>query len=398
MLEALSAAARESELFPSILGDRLTACDKSEPSTTNVFDSKIMIIDDISVNVKVLRAHLENAGYQEFVCITDSADAYATIQRESPDIVLLDIMMPVVSGLEVLQKIRNDPEHSRTPVLILTSTDSSELKSEALQIGATDFLKKPVDVEELLPRVRNALKMKLYEDDLRAQVLQRSAELERSQKEIIHCLARAAEFRDNETGRHVLRVGLYAGIVAKNLGLDDETCELLKQAATLHDVGKIGIPDSILLKPGKLTTEEFEIIQRHCGYGSKVFEKGSAEESAALNDHTSVGAQILEVCSSPVICMARTVALTHHEKWDGTGYPLGLAGEDIPIEGRVTAIADVFDALSSKRTYKPAFPLDKSINIIKEESGSHFDPAVVEAFLQGKSEFVDVQLHYADVC
>ena len=359
--------------------------------------SRILIVDDVLINVKVLRAHLERAGYQEFVCLTNAEDAYETIVRESPDIVLLDIMMPVVSGLDILSKIRQNPHLARIPVLVLTGAESSQLKSEALDLGATDFLKKPVDVEELVPRVRNSLKMKHYEDDLKQLVKQRSAELERSQKEIIHCLARAAEFRDNETGKHVLRVGMYAGVVAKNLGMNEEAVTLLKQAATLHDVGKIGIPDSILLKPGKLTPEEFEIMQKHSGFGSKVFEQVSAEESVALADHTSLGARILEVCGSPVIRMARTIALTHHERWDGTGYPLGLSGEDIPLEGRITAVADVFDALSSKRPYKHAFPLDKSLKIIREESGSQFDPTIVEAFFQGKDEVVDIQLSYADV-
>ena len=360
--------------------------------------AKVIIVDDIIVNVKVVRAHLESAGYHEFVSITDSTEALETIRRHDPDILLLDVMMPDVSGLDILRALREDPHFHRLPVLILTGTESRELKTEALRLGATDFLTKPVDSDELLPRVRNALLMKSYEDDLKAQVAQRTAELERSQQEIIHCLARAAEFRDNETGRHVIRVGNYAGIVAEELGLDSDTVSVLRQAATLHDVGKIGIPDAVLLKPGRLSPEEFEIMETHCGLGKKVFERVSPEEYLSLANHTSFGAKILEVCSSPIIKTARTIALTHHEKWDGSGYPLGLAGEHIPLEGRITAVADVFDALSSKRPYKPAFPLEKCLGILKKESGAHFDPTVVDAFFRRTKDIVEVQLEYADVC
>ena len=359
---------------------------------------KVMIVDDVSVNVKVVRAHLETAGYREFICITDATEALETIRRDTPDIVLLDIMMPEISGLDILRAVRAEERLARLPILILTGAESRELKTEALQLGATDFLTKPVDSEELIPRVRNALLMKSYEDDLKAQVDRRTEELERSQREIIHCLARAAEFRDNETGRHVIRVGKYAGIIADELGVEKDIVALITQAATLHDVGKIGIPDSVLLKPGKLTPEEYEIMQKHCGFGKKVFEKVSVEEQLALCDHTSVGASILEVSSSPIIKMARSIALTHHEKWDGSGYPLGLAGENIPLEGRITAVADVFDALSSKRPYKPAFPLDKCLSILKEDSGTHFEPAAVDAFIRRTTDIVDVQLEYADVC
>ena len=268
---------------------------------------------------------------------------------------------------------------------------------EALELGATDFLAKPIDVEELLPRVRNSLIMKSYEDDLREQVRKRTAELEQSQRDTILCLARAAEFRDNETGAHVIRVGKYAGIIADEMGLDKETTLLLVQAATLHDVGKIGIPDSILHKPGKLTSDEIGVMQRHCGFGRKVLEHGLTLDDPQIANHTSLGAQIMEVCHSPAIAMARTVALTHHERWDGTGYPLGLSGENIPIEGRITAVADVFDALSSRRSYKEAYPLEECLAILQEESGAQFDPKVVDAFLKRTADIVAIQLEYADV-
>ena len=213
--------------------------------------STIMIIDDIPINIRVARAHLETAGYLNFITLSDPSEALTAIRNANPDVLLLDIMMPGISGLEILQALRAEPETQRLPILILTGADSRDLKNQALRLGATDFLTKPIDVDELLPRVRNSLLVKSYEDDLRAQVDQRTAELEQSQNELIHCLARAAEFRDSDTGAHIVRVGKYAAIIADELGMSPEHIARLQQAATLHDVGKIGIPDSILRKEGK---------------------------------------------------------------------------------------------------------------------------------------------------
>ncbi|QDV22026.1 Cyclic di-GMP phosphodiesterase response regulator RpfG [Aureliella helgolandensis] len=360
--------------------------------------STIMIIDDIPINIRVARAHLETAGYLNFITLSDPAEALTAIRNANPDVLLLDIMMPGISGLEILQALRAEPETQRLPILILTGADSRDLKNQALRLGATDFLTKPIDVDELLPRVRNSLLVKSYEDDLRAQVDQRTVELEQSQNELIHCLARAAEFRDSDTGAHIVRVGKYAAIIADELGMPPEHIARLQQAATLHDVGKIGIPDSILRKEGKLNEEEIDKIQKHCGYGGQVLGAPSTEFNLSLANHAVIGAQIMEVCSSPTLTLARTIALTHHEWWDGTGYPLGLSGENIPLEGRITAVADVFDALSSRRPYKKAFSLDQCLSILDEESGSHFDPRIVAAFLNRVSDIVKVQLEHADVC
>lgn len=357
-----------------------------------------MIIDDYAVNVKVLKAHLELAGYQNFVTLTDSTQAMGRLRIDRPDLLLLDIMMPEVSGLEILREMRATHEFARIPVLVLTGTESRELKTEALELGATDSLSKPIDFDDLLPRVRNSLRMKYYEDDLKNQVRQRTAELEHAHREIIQCLARAAEFRDNETGAHVIRVGKFAGIIAEEMGMDENAVYLLSQAATLHDVGKIGIPDEILHKKGKFTGQEVEIMRRHCGFGRQVLDNVISYDDSRLSSHTSMGADIMSMCSSPAIAMARTVALTHHEKWDGTGYPLGLAGTSIPIEGRITAVADVFDALSSKRPYKPAFPLEECLRILQEERGKHFDPDVVDAFLRRVPEIIAIQLEHYDIC
>jgi putative two-component system response regulator len=264
------------------------------------------------------------------------------------------------------------------PVLILTAVDDRDTKTQPLDLGATDFLPKSIDPTDLLPRIR-------------------TAELEESRQEVIQCLARAAEYRDNDTGRHVIRVGRYVGLIARELGLEVCAVELLEQAALLHDVGKIGVPDSILLKPGKLDPEEMERMQRHCGYGHRIFEGMSAEESTAYAAHTSLGARMIQQCRAPVLRLAAQIALTHHEKWDGSGYPRGLAGTAIPLEGRITAVADVFDALSSQRPYKPPFPLEKCFTILEEGRGKHFDPQILDAFFARRDEIVDVQLACADV-
>jgi putative two-component system response regulator len=233
--------------------------------------------------------------------------------------------------------------------------------------------------------------------DLEVQVRRRTAELAASRLELIHCLARAAEYRDNETGRHVVRVGRYAEIIAHKLGMGDSMAELIGHAAPLHDMGKLGIPDAILLKPDKLAPDEFEVMQKHSLFGKHTFEPMSHDEWRTFRQHTFVGEMIMDVQSSPIVTMAAKIALTHHEKWDGTGYPLGLSGEDIPIAGRITAVADVFDALNSKRPYKPALPLDKCFAIIREGSGTHFDPKVVEAFLASREAILEIRMMYADV-
>jgi putative two-component system response regulator len=326
------------------------------------------------------------------------------VAQEMPDVILIDVMMPHISGLEILAKLREDERLAHIPAIVLTASDNDQTKMEALELGAADFLSKPVNAAELVVRVRNALLVKAHHDhlknyarELERQVRERTSELAASRLELIHCLARAAEYRDNETGRHVIRVGCYAEIIARKLGLDEQVIEMIGHAAPLHDMGKVGIPDGVLLKPDKLAPDEFEIMQRHSVYGKHIFEPMSHDEWRTFKSHTFLGEMIMDVDSSPIITMAAKIALTHHEKWDGTGYPLGLAREDIPLAGRITAVADVFDALSNKRPYKPAFPLDKCFAIIQEGSGTHFDPIVAEAFLASREAIVDVRMQYADI-
>jgi putative two-component system response regulator len=365
---------------------------------------RLLLVDDEPINIKVVRKYLTVAGYTDISSTSNAAEVLPLLIRYEPDVVLLDIVMPSFNGLDLLQAIRADAQLTHLPVVMLTAVEDRETKHKALALGATDFLSKPVDPSELTSRIRNVLLIKAHHDqlrnyaaDLQRMVKQRTEQLEASHHNIIHCLARAAEFRDDDTGRHVLRVGRYAGIVARGLGWDEESAGMLELAAQLHDVGKLGIPDSILLKPGKLTPQEFEVMQKHCGYGKRVFESLTESEWSVMRRHPELGSHILEGCGSSVLEAAAQIALTHHERWDGTGYPIGLAGEDIPIAGRITAVADVFDALSTKRTYKPAFPLEKCFAILEEGRGKHFDPRVLDAFFASREQIVSVQIRYAEV-
>lgn len=369
----------------------------------HVSDAKIAIVDDEPTNVKVVGRLLSLEGYSNFVSTCDARDAVGLIQDQLPDLIMLDLMMPHVSGLEVLRTVREHPHMRLTPIVVLTASTDRELRIEALHAGANDFLNKPIDPSELAPRVGNLLALKRqldqicnYSRDLEAAVNQRTVELESSRRDILHCLARAAEFRDDDTGHHVIRVGRYARIVAEGLGMDGEYLNRIEQAAQLHDVGKIGIGDDILCKPGKLTEAEFELMRKHSCFGKRVLQRLSPQEELALRHHADIGAKVLATGNSPVLDMATRIALTHHEWWDGTGYPLGLQGEDIPLEGRITAVADVFDALSTKRCYKEAFPLEKCFTIMISERGSHFDPAALDAFTGKRQEIIEVQLRCAD--
>jgi putative two-component system response regulator len=309
-----------------------------------------------------------------------------------------------VSGLQILQQVASSPDLRNIPMIMITASEDERVRSDALELGAAELLTKPLRATSLLPRVRNALLLRSQFDqmlnhrrELESQIQARTAELMLSRLELIHCLAKLAEFRDNETGHHVVRVGRYAGILARQMGLDRATCELIEHAAPLHDIGKIGIGDDILRKPGKLTPEEFETMQRHVGLGKRDFQPLSHSESLQLRAHTRLGEMMIGVGSSPLLRMASEIALTHHERWDGNGYPIGLKGTDIPMSGRIVAVADVFDALSSKRVYKPAFPIDKCFEILQEESGTHFDPDVVNAFMRIRDEIVRIRIDLADV-
>ncbi len=366
-------------------------------------NARIAIVDDETVIITTVRKHLKDAGFSQFISITESVEAVDVIRCEEPDLVLLDIHMPHVDGLEILKKLRMEERTKRVPVVILTSSADTSTKVVALNLGANDFLEKPVNPCELTARVRNTLLAKShvdyladYSNQLEHEVGLRTSELFASRREAIQCLARAAEIRDDETGQHVLRVGRYAAIIAQELGLSEERITWLEHSAQLHDVGKIGVPDEILRKSEGLTSEEFEIMKEHCAVGSRIIRDDGVSFGEEVKKHAELGASIFDDCNSPVMRMAALVAETHHEKWDGTGYPNGLAGDEIPLEGRITAVADVFDALSTKRPYKQAIPLDRCFEILAENRGTHFDPLVLDAFLRRKEEIIRTFRDYTD--
>lgn len=363
---------------------------------------KIMIVDDEIANVLIVKKYLERVGYRSFETTTDSSAALRIIQATKPDILLLDINMPSFDGIEILRELRGSPEFKHLPVLILTANTDENIKLTCLELGATDFLLKPLDPMDLTARVRNSLKLKSFQDrlqhhatELEVKVEQRTRELEASRREVVYCLARAAELRDNDTGNHVIRVGRFAGLIARSMGLPEWFIRDIEMAAQLHDVGKIAIPDAILLKPGKLEPEEFEIIQNHVKFGHQIIEPHAGTDARLLRQHVEFGSDMLRN-GSALMRLAASIAQTHHERFDGTGYPLGLAGTDIPLEGRITAVADVFDALSAERPYKKAMPREKCFSILREGRGTHFDPDVLDAFFASTREIVRVQLDFMD--
>lgn len=364
---------------------------------------RLMIVDDIEVNILTVQGYLRKVGYTDFVTTSDPCSALKLINEKHPDVVLLDVQMPEVSGLDILRMMHADATLQHIPVLVLTADQDPATKQRALDLGAYDFLPKPIDPHDLIPRVRNALVLKSHHDLLsrqaawlEQQVKVRTAALLASQQQLILSLARAAEHRDNDTANHVIRVGRFAGLIARQTSYPKARIPMLELAAQLHDVGKIGIPDAILLKPGPLEPEEFELMQQHCAFGRKIIAPISGKELDVLRTHATLGSQILQDPSSPLLQLAAKIAQCHHERWDGTGYPLGLAGEDIPLEARIVSIADVYDALSSKRPYKKPFPREKCFDIIREGRGTQFDPALVDAFFECSKEIIEVQMDLMD--
>ena len=376
----------------------------AEPTLrSDPLSARVMIVDDDSISVKVVRRYLEKTGYSDFVTTNDAMRAMPLLAAHDPHVLLLDIMMPGMDGFQILDLIRDERDNLELPVIVLTGSDDPETKLRALELGATDILSKPVDPSELTVRVRNAIMIKAahqqqvqYAQNLECTVRQRTAELYKSHEELVLSLARAAEFRDDDTGRHVVRVGRYVRSMCLELGMSNDDATLYEQAAQMHDVGKIGIPDSVLLKPGKLDPDEFEQIKKHAEFGRHIFENVPDDERNVLRKHTEYGAEILNVSSSPVMQLAQEIAISHHEKWNGKGYPFGISGADIPLGGRITAVADVFDALSSERPYKKAFPLEKCFAILQEERGQHFDARMVDAFFARRDEIIRTQIECAD--
>ena len=329
-------------------------------------DARILMIDDEEANLDLLERILEPMGFHHLRRSTKPEEVPELCREFSPDLVLLDIVMPGLTGVELLERLRAEwDEEEYRPVLILTSDHSQSTKRKGLSAGAQDFLTKPLSPAEVRLRVKNLLQTRFlhlalqdHNRLLETRVRERTADLERARLEILDRLAQAAEYRDDKTGAHTRRVGDSAAATARALGLPADEVERIKLAAPLHDVGKIGIPDSILLSPGRLDADQFEIMKTH----------------------TTIGGDLLAGSESPLLRCAEIIARTHHEHWDGSGYPRGLSGTDIPIEGRVVAVADTFDALTHSRPYKRAWSIEEAMIEIRTHAGSHFDPDVVEAF------------------
>lgn len=346
--------------------------------TTN---PKILIVDDEPVVIKVVRKHLAGEGYNRFVTTSEPGQAMDIIRAERPDLILLDITMPKVSGLEVLERVRADKESKDLPVIILTASSDRDTKVRALELGATDFLEKPVDFTELLTRVRNTLAAKAHYDHLKRyvwglelEVPMKATELVASRLEVIHCLARAAEECAGATGNHVVRVGRYSAILATELGLKEDTVTAIEHSAPLHDLGMIGFPDCTPLEAHRFTIAEIEMLRRSISGQTSPSKRPAAEQGGTITSHTAIGARLLNRGNTPLLKIAARIALSHHESWDGTGYPIGLAGNDIPLEGRIVRVTDTFDVLSSTLVYNAPIPLDECLAIMEAGRGGPFDP------------------------
>ncbi|MDT8368837.1 MAG: response regulator [Longimicrobiales bacterium] len=329
-------------------------------------DARLLIVDDEEANIQLLQRVLDPEGYGEIVTTTDPTEATTLLTEHDIDLVLLDLMMPEVDGFGVIEAIREVvPEEEYLPILVLTSDHSRDAERRALSGGAKDFLSKPLSPSEVRLRVRNLLETRFlhralrnHNDLLERRVRERTADLEEARLQILLRLARAAEYRDDVTGEHTKRVGRRSGILARALDLPEGDVAMIELVAPLHDVGKIAIPDAILRKSTELTEAEFEIMKTH----------------------TDIGGDLLDDPNVPLLDVAARIARSHHEHWDGSGYPAGLAGDEIPLEGRIVAVADAYDALTHARPYKRAWSAEEALDEISREAGGHFDPDVVEVF------------------
>ena len=353
-----------------------------EPSQAKL--PKVMVVDDELLNLKLIAAILKPQGYEVILC-KDGEECLAKANDAPPDLILLDIMMPGMDGFEVAKVLKTNEKFALVPVVMVTALQDVNDRVKALEVGADDFLTKPVDRLELQARVRSLLKVKAYNDhmvnyrqELELEVQRRTLEIQETNMmlakaheklrgaslETIFRLSRAAEFKDEDTGAHIISMSRISARLAVKMGLSAQTVESILYASPMHDIGKIGIPDRILLKNGPLTDEEWSVMRLHTVYGGKILE------------NSDIG----------FLRLGEVIAKTHHEKFDGSGYPQGLAANKIPLAGRIVAVADVFDALMSRRPYKPAFTTDQAIDIIKEGRGRHFDPDVVDVFLNDTVE------------
>jgi putative two-component system response regulator len=329
-------------------------------------DRKILLVDDTKTNIDILVQALH--GDCRLSVALSGQKALEFARASNPDLILLDVVMPGLDGFAVCRELKADLRTRDIPIIFITAVDDPRRKTQGLECGAVDYITKPFEISEVKARVRTHLSLKIARETLADQnhvledrVRERTLELEKTQAEVIYRLGLAAEYRDMETGQHIRRMSEFCRILGRAAGIEPKQADLMATACTMHDVGKIGIPDHILLKPGKLTPSEWEIMKTHCDIGRRLLAGGDSE----------------------ILRTAEVIAGTHHERWDGTGYPQGLAGEDIPLAGRIACICDVFDALISKRPYKEAWPVDQAMAEIRAKAGTFFDPrlaALFEAF------------------
>ncbi|MDB5800187.1 MAG: two-component system response regulator [Rhodocyclales bacterium] len=341
----------------------------------------IAIIEDTPVNLVLMKSLVRRLGDHECFTFSDPRQGLSWCIANTPDLIIVDYMMPEMDGLDFIRRCRLEERLKDQPILMVTAAAEREVRYAALEAGATDFLIKPIDKNEFNPRVRNMLRLQASiaainrrADELDLAVQHAVKEVHDREHETVMRLARAAEFRDPETGAHIVRMARYSVLIARCVGMSQHEQDTLLMAAPMHDVGKLGTPDYILLKRGKLTPDELEIMRQHA----------------------QIGHEILKDSSSPVLKMAAQIAVSHHEKYDGSGYPNGLVGKQIPLVGRIVAVADVFDALTSQRPYKPAWSLEHARNFLLQGRGSHFDPRCIDEFLGAWEEILAIRAHYQD--
>lgn len=321
---------------------------------------RILIVDDEPANLKVMREVLGNQYRMSFA--KSGAAALALLEKEQPKLILLDIMMPDMNGFEVCEILKSTPALSHIPIIFVTALGDESDEFKGFELGAVDYITKPISPAIVRARVKTHLS------------LVQAEQLKQAHVDLVHRLGRAAEYKDTDTGEHIARMSQYSKLLALEFGMGEQQAELLRQAAPMHDVGKIGIPDAILLKPGRLTPDEFDHMKQHA----------------------AIGAQILANSSSPLLQLAHKLAIEHHEKWDGSGYPNDLKGEQISVEGRIVAIADVFDALTSKRPYKEAWGVEEALEHMQAQAGKHFDPHLINLFVNKLDAIIAIKNTYQE--
>lgn len=347
-------------------------------------NEKILIIDDEEVNLEVFKAVLAGYSYQLYFAV-DGREGIEQSIAIQPDLILLDLMMPHVDGFEVLETVRRDENLKHTPIVMITAVTDRGSRLKALELGADDFLNKPIDTTEITIRVKNLLRLKAYNEMLEnhntileQKVYKKTLELRNSYLEAVNTLCNAAEYKDEDTGFHIQRISHYSKLLAQGLGCDDKFCELLFYGSPMHDIGKIGIPDSVLLKKGPLTADEWQIMRTH----------------------PTIGYHMLKDSSSPFLQMGAEISLYHHEKWRGGGYPTAISGEQIPLSARIMSICDQYDALRSKRPYKKSFSHQETMEIITCGDGrtapEDFQPEILQEFCKRAKELEEIFQHYAD--